>query len=206
MRHLGAEVVPLADLDLFPGNPRVGDVEEIMGSLARFGQFRSVVVREAGEGRRRQVLAGNHTTIAASRLAALPVAELVARYGPGDPDAGWRPAMWAGATSVRADVIECDDGEARRINAADNRLAELGAYDDDLLAALLSSMGEGELAGTGWTAEDLAALAPSGPSGPPDFPDLDRDSTETDYRCPGCGYEWSGQPKPQVAAGRAAAG
>ena len=33
-----------------------------------------------------------------------------------------------------------------------------------------------------------------------EFPSVDRD-LPTDYRCPGCGFEWSGRPKPGRAPG-----
>ena len=44
-----------------------------------------------------------------------------------------------------------------RINLADNRLAELGGYDDDALVELLSYLDE-DYEGTGWTAEDVRKL------------------------------------------------
>lgn len=60
--------------------------------------------------------------------------------------------------TVRCEIIECSDVEANRINLADNRLAELGEYDDEDLIALLSSL-DGDLSGTGWTNDDFDKLA-----------------------------------------------
>ena len=172
MRHVGTELISLADLDLFPGNPKIGDTQAIRESVRRFGgQYRSVCVREKDEaaGRpRRVILAGNHTCQALGA---------------------------EGYAAARCDVIECSDDEARRINAADNKLADLGTYDDELLIALLTSF-EGDFEGTGYRAEDLDDLLARGPGGPPDdFPGLG-DDLPTDYCCPACGYAWSGNPKP----------
>lgn len=122
------DYVPLGDLTPFPGNARRGDVEKIRESIARLGQYRSLVVRDTGKGL--VILAGNHTHQA---LAA------------------------DGAEVVRCEIIRCDDDEAKRINLVDNRAAELGGYDDDTLAELLSSL-EGDFEGTGFTEDDLNRL------------------------------------------------
>ena len=132
--------VPVGELTRFPGNPRRGDVAAIRSSLRRHGQYRSLVVRDTGTGL--VVLAGNHT------LDALTA---------------------EGSGSARCEVLTCTDDEARRINLADNRLAELGGYEDADLAALLGSL-DGDFSGTGWAQEDLDALLgePEPPDGDPD--------------------------------------
>ncbi|AEW92954.1 MULTISPECIES: ParB/RepB/Spo0J family partition protein [Streptomycetaceae] len=129
--------VPLDELMLFPGNAKRGDVEAIRQSLRRNGQYRSLIVREIPSGPL-IVLAGNHTLQA---LAA------------------------EGAQTARCEIVRCDDAEARRINLADNRLAELGTYDNDALAELLSYL-DGDYTGTGYTETDVEMLIT-----PP--PDLD---------------------------------
>ena len=75
------------------------------------------------------VLAGNHLLRAARSL-------------------GWE----------RIDVvfIDCDDDQALKIVLADNRTADLGEYDDDLLRRLLSDLED--LEGTGYNESDLAEL------------------------------------------------
>jgi ParB-like chromosome segregation protein Spo0J len=130
---LGTEDVPLSGLEHYPGNPRRGNVKEIRASLRRLGQYRALVVRV--DGNSRVILAGNHT----SKAMALE---------------GW--------TTARAELIECTDDEARRVNVADNRLGELPGedgerYDRDALAESLAYL-DGDFEGTGWTADDLAAL------------------------------------------------
>lgn len=139
----------IADLERFPGNARRGNVAEIRKSLARHGQYRSLVVRQHDG--RLTILAGNHT----------------------------RDALEAeGRDTARCELIECDDDEARRIALADNKMAELGGYDDEALAELLSGL-DGDFDGTGWTEEDLQALldggdgaSGTGGGGAPDSADL----------------------------------
>ena len=56
-------------LSTFDGNPRRGAVDQIAKSLEKHGQYRPIVVN-AGTltGRRNEVLAGNHTLLAARSL------------------------------------------------------------------------------------------------------------------------------------------
>jgi DNA modification methylase len=127
--YLGTRDLPFAQLQRFEGNARRGDVGAIRASIRRHGQYRSLVVRAVGEDRY-VILAGNHTHDALR-------------------DEGY--------TAARCEVIECDDDQARRINLADNRLAELGTYDTEALAELLTYL-DGDLDGTGYTDTDLAEL------------------------------------------------
>jgi hypothetical protein len=136
-RWIETRDVPIAWLARFPGNPRRGSVEEIRRSVRRHGQYRAIVVRL--QGGRHTILAGNHT---ADALQA------------------------EGHVTARCELIECDDDEARRIVAADNRLPELGTYDDGDLALLLATL-DGDFAGTGWDVDDVGGLADAlGGAGP----------------------------------------
>lgn len=145
--------VPIDSLALFPGNPRVGNIEAIARSLDKLGQYRPIVVREGSM----EVLGGNHTLMAARTL-------------------GW--------TEIDISVVECSDEEARAIVLADNRLADLGTYDTEALAALVSSLSElpDLLEASAYTPLDLETLLggplPDGPgrrpggSGPAPGPTL----------------------------------
>jgi site-specific DNA-methyltransferase (adenine-specific) len=149
--YLHTRDVPLDELSPFPGNAKRGDVEAIRASLRRNGQYRSLVAREIPDGPL-IVLAGNHTLQA---LAA------------------------EGHTSARCEIITCDDSTARRINLADNRTAELGGYDNDALAELLSYL-DGDYDGTGYTQADIDALLhldepPTALTDPDDIPDIPAD-------------------------------
>lgn len=131
--YLRTADIPLDELTPFPGNAKRGDVDTIRASLRRNGQYRSLVVREIEHGPL-VVLAGNHT--------------LQALAAEGHPTA-------------RCEVIACNDATARRINLADNRTSELGVYDSDALAELLAAL-DGDLDGTGYSADDLADLLDTG--------------------------------------------
>jgi ParB-like chromosome segregation protein Spo0J len=76
-----------------------------------------------------EVLAGNHTLAAAKEL-------------------GWK--------EIAATFVDVSDDEAARIVLVDNRAADLGTYDDEVLADLLASLPD--LDGTGFDPDDLATL------------------------------------------------
>lgn len=145
-RELQLTHEPVASLRPYHRNPRRGDVAALRRSLAVNGQYRPLVVnRGTHTGRAGEVLAGNHTLAAAS--------------AEGWPDVA---VVW----------VDVDDEQAARIVTADNRLGDLGAYDDAVLVDLLKGLPDYD--GTGYTddqvddlaaalEEQVAALAPSVP-------------------------------------------
>lgn len=162
--YTGTREIPLDELSRYPGNPRRGDVEAIRASLRRHGQYRSLVVRDTGDAL--VVLAGNHT----------------------------RDALKAeGYATGRCEVITCDDDTARRINLADNKLAELGYYDEEDLAAMLAAL-DGDLEGTGWNQQEVTRLLTA--ELPDGFAAFDESIAEalnpTTHTCPQCGHTFTG--------------
>lgn len=123
-------VVPIAGLTPYGNNPRRGNVDVIVDSLARHGQYRPIVVRA----KTFEVLAGNHTLAAAKEL-------------------GW--------TQIAATFVDVTDDEAARIVLVDNRAADLGGYDDEVLTDLLASLGD-DLGGTGFDTDDVELLTALG--------------------------------------------
>lgn len=123
---------PIEKLDELPGNPRRGDVAAIVRSYAAFGQRKPIVARRGADGRG-VVIAGNHQLKAAREL-------------------GW--------SHIAVVWVDDDDDTATAFALADNRTAELGDYDDELLAELIGSIADNDelLAASAWTADDLAAL------------------------------------------------
>ncbi|AMQ66937.1 DNA binding protein [Mycobacterium phage Bipper] len=120
----------VAELHTFLGNPRRGNVARIAESLAVNGMYKPVVVnRGTHTGRPNEVLAGNHTLMAAREL-------------------GW--------TELNAWVIDVDEHQAKKIVAADNRTADLGDYDNEAMIELLESLDD--LEGTGYDDDDLDSL------------------------------------------------
>ena len=122
------------ELSVYHQNPRQGNVEEIARSLEINGQYRPIVVNiGTATGRPLEVLAGNHTLKAALKL-------------------GWQ--------NIAATTVDVDDLAAARIVAADNRTADLGGYDDTILADLLQQLADDDMGldGTGYTDDALEAL------------------------------------------------
>ncbi len=117
--------VDVAELVPYRTNPRRGDVGRIAESLEANGQYRPIVVRRSTN----EVLAGNHTLLAARQL-------------------GW--------PKVAATFVDVDDDQAARIVLVDNRTNDLAGYDDDLLLELLQSIPD--LGGTGFTSSELDEL------------------------------------------------
>jgi DNA modification methylase len=89
-----------------------------------------------------------------------------------------RAARSLGWTEIAANVVAMDDATASAYMLVDNRTADLGSYDDDLLAAILAEQAAADnLAATGYDADDVAALlraaglsAERDPDAAPDLP------------------------------------
>lgn len=122
--------VPVKDLRIYHRNARRGNVDEIKKSLGINGQYKPIVINQGTyTTRQNEVLAGNHTLKAAR-------------------DLGW--------TTIAGVFVDVDDDQARKINLADNRTADLGTYDKELLAAEISQLTS--LHGSGYSQEDLDKL------------------------------------------------
>jgi len=180
VHKIAAGLLPLAvavgDLETLPGNPRVGDVESVRRSLARFGQRKPVTSYRGTDGRQ-LVSAGNHTYAAA-------VAE------------GW--------THLAVLPTDDDEATAKAWALADNRTHDVGTYDDNLLAAMILDVRDDAdlFLATGYDEQDLDDLLASiaEPAPPSSFPAIDPETIAIEHRCPSCGYEWSGNPAPATGA------
>src|SRR5829696_173677 len=117
--------VPLRDLRPHSHNPRRGGVAAIAESLRRHRQYRPIVVNRP----RMEVLAGNHTLLAALEL-------------------GW--------SALDATFVSVDEEQAKRILLVDNRTSDLAGYDLPALADLLEDLPD--LEGTGYDQAELGAL------------------------------------------------
>jgi site-specific DNA-methyltransferase (adenine-specific) len=70
-----------------------------------------------------------------------------------------KAALALGWSEIAANVEELDDASAVAFMLADNRTADLGGYDDALLAAILAEQeASANLAATGYDADDVAAI------------------------------------------------
>ena len=116
--------VAVDTLKEFEGNPRKGNVKELVESLKHNGQYKPIVVQKSTK----QILAGNHL---------------------------WKAAKELGWTEIDIVEIDVDDNQAKKIVVADNRLADMGGYDEQ---ALLDLLGEIDLSGTGYEPADVDDL------------------------------------------------
>lgn len=172
---LVAVMTPLDQLKPHPRNYRDhpdDQIEHLKASLLEFGWYRNVVTA-----RDLTILAGHGIVRAAQSLAMTD--------GP--------------VVTLDLDPLE---PRALKILALDNTSSRLARDDERALAVILreiADLPEVELIGTGFDLESLAALELSLVTPqvvPPDsFRSYD-DDIDTEYRCPSCGYEWSGRPDP----------
>ena len=120
--------VPLTKLKVFPGNPRKGNVQAIADSLKVNKQYRPLVVQKSTG----QVLAGNHTFMAAESL-------------------GWK--------QVAVTYVDVDDTQAKRIVLADNKTTDLATMDNEALAKILASLPD--ISGTAYQQSEVDGLLSS---------------------------------------------
>lgn len=110
LRDLQVHRIALADLKLYAGNARRGDVDKIARSLATNGQYRPIIVRRETN----EILAGNHTYQAARQL-------------------GWTSVLVSYLDGLT-------DADARKIVLVDNKTNDAAGYDDHALAQLLAEL------------------------------------------------------------------
>lgn len=141
------EYVALSELHRHPRNPKAHDLGAIHTSVNRFGYVSPVMVDErtgylvAGHGRL-------DTLAQMQREGKEPPARIEARGG------DWYVPVVRGVTFN-------SDSEVEAYLVADNRLTELGGWDEPELAALLQSLADEDvklLEATGYDADDLQAL------------------------------------------------
>lgn len=120
----------IKDLNVYHKNPRVGNVEAIAESLDKNAQYKPIVVNIGTHtGRKNEILCGNHTYLAARRL-------------------GW--------SDIYATLVDVDEVLGTKIVLADNKTADLGEYEDTLLAELFRGLPDES--GTGYTKDEFTAV------------------------------------------------
>lgn len=131
----------LSELATYYKNPRRGDVATIAASMETNGIYRPLIVNKGTHtGRPNEVLAGNHSLKAMRQLAE--------KY---PDDERWRVAdVW---------LLDVDEDRAARIVLIDNRAADLGEYDNDVLLEVVGNLDEDlGLIGTGYDDDYVNAL------------------------------------------------
>lgn len=116
MHNINQNLIDLAVdvllLDPLPGNPRIGNVNAIMASYSEFGQLKPIVIKEQEDGRY-VVVAGNHQLQAVKKL-------------------GW--------SHIAAVKMDGETSNALAFALVDNRVADLGKTDPELLSAALNEV------------------------------------------------------------------
>lgn len=151
-------LVPLGAVSQHPDNPRQGDAGAVAASLARFGQQKPIVVQKSTG----WIVAGNHTWQGVGLAGEM---ERVLGFG--------RQEDW---THIAVVFSELDDLDAKAYAIADNRTSDLGTYDDDRLARILSELAAADsLVGVGYDGDDvdnlLASLSVMLPTADPGRPE-----------------------------------
>ena len=163
LRNLAA---PLSTLHSDPDNVRTHpqrNIEAIKASLERFGQQAPVVY--VRRGRKNVVIKGNGVLVAARSLG------------------------WTKIAAVPSSMAECD---AAAFGIADNRTAELAAWDEPGLARLLTDLQAQDytlLVATGFNDKELAEYLRDFDTDIEDGKGDAEQATET-IRCPKCGHEF----------------
>lgn len=119
---------PINTLRFFPGNARRGDVDTIMASLKKLGQYRPIIVNKGNKHRpyTNVTLAGNHTLMAAQRL-------------------GW--------DEIDVHWVDLDEDTAKRVVLVDNRSSDKATYDVEELVNLANELPD--LDATGFTEDEI---------------------------------------------------
>jgi hypothetical protein len=142
--HLAVDITTLYEL---PGNHRKGDVDAVARSYAAFGQQRPIIVQRRGP--KTVVIDGSRQLKAARQLGWDRIA--VSPFKVKDAKTG----------RVRAGTV----AEADAYVPAVNRTADLGVYDDVLLAKMIESIShDADLsAAASYSHDDLLALLHAAP-------------------------------------------
>lgn len=136
-QDLTIELVPLAELEHWPGNARRGITPQIIESMKHNGVFNPLVVQKST----RRIIIGNHRYDALTALHAED------------------PETWGDTAPVI--FLDVNDSRATRINIADNKTSDDAEWDKKALADQLAALLEEEegVLGTGfdeWEVDQLA--------------------------------------------------
>lgn len=140
------EHIPLPSVERWPRNPKAHDLSAIQASLRRFG-FVAPIVRDDATGR---LVAGH------GRLEALLG---LRRTGQAPPTRIEVDASGEWLVPVLCGVSFANEREAEAYLLADNRLTEVGGWEEALLVEALRDLRDADsLAGIGWSTKEVDAL------------------------------------------------
>lgn len=149
--EIRVEYTPLSELKRAPRNPKLHALDEIGKSMQRFGYVDPLIVDDATG-----TLVAGHGRMDELELLKATGQEAPARIRVRE-DGEWLVPVVRG-------VAFADQKEAEAYLMADNRLVELGGWDDAGVSKILADLAQGAqegvdpLAGTGYSSQDLARL------------------------------------------------
>jgi hypothetical protein len=140
------EYVRLSAVERWPRNPKAHDLSAIQASLRRFG-FVAPIVRDESTGR---LVAGHgrlEALLGLRRTGQTPPARIEV-----ETDGEWLVPVLCG-------VSFANEREAEAYLLADNRLTEIGGWEESLLVDALRDLRDVDgLAGIGWSTREVDAL------------------------------------------------
>lgn len=170
------ELMPLQKLRAWDRNPKRHDIPTLKQSLRRFGYVAPILVDEESK----RIVAGHGRAEALSELK---------EEGSDPPSRIELNSRKEWLVPVLRGVRFGNRREAEAYLLADNRLAELGGWNDGLLAEMLGDLDD--ISGLGWDEADVEVLTHV-----PEFMP-GNDSTRIDEKaegaptiCPNCGHEF----------------
>ena len=179
------EYVPLGSVARWPRNPKLHDHDALGASVDRFGFVQPLLVDE----RTGQLVAGH------GRLETLQKRKAEGKPPPGRVTVG-ADGEWM--VPVIRGVAFGSEAEAEAYLLADNRLVEIGGWNNDVLIAMLDAarMDPTALLGTGFSSAEVehlitaqAMLHPPPPAEPPEY-DEDIAADVPMLECPACHHQW----------------
>jgi len=185
----------LADIRPAKRNPKQHDIPKIVASIRRYG-FRAPPLEDAATGR----IAAGHGRKEAVEFIKAETPDVVPDGVKVAEDGEWMIPMVVG-------MAFASEAEAEEYLLADNRLVELGGWDDKVLAPMLARMakrGDEAIAAIGYTTSEidqLLARVTADSTAPDAFPSVSPGNVTVTYCCPKCSYKWSGQPDPAKKIG-----
>jgi hypothetical protein len=144
--EIRVEYLSIVDINKWPRNPKDHDNEQIQKSFYRFGFIKPILVDEGTK----QLVAGH------GRLDTLKML----KDGNKEPPRGVRVVDNTWLVPVLRGVEFDNPAEAEAFLLADNRLSEIGGWDQDILAEMLGEMVDvdGALEGLGFNSKDIESM------------------------------------------------
>ena len=169
LKRMKIEYLTVSELSPWERNPRLHSaeqVQQIANSILEFGFNNPILVDE------NNVIIAGHGRLEAAQLLNLDTVPVII-------------------------LSHLTESQRKAYVIADNKLAMNASWDEILLKKEIELLQAEDFDTSllGFTDEELQKLvSPTGGEAPPkDFKEVD-DSIDTQYRCPSCGYEWSGKP------------